>query len=166
MNELDECHEQSKELAEKLSQRASLEDEINKLKRILENKLDELDRARLKNEKLENDLISANEEIAKGNDFKAKADMLEQDIIKLSNNFKKVSKENDEIKNRNRQLEISMEDSQNLRNELSNIKRMLEAKMNEVDHLKDKITDLEMLKGQEGIAEIRTREYEGNKGGN
>ena len=138
----------------------NLQNEIIRLKNLLEEKLEEIDSWKSKCSRYEAILNDKESLEGRAMEYERKIEVLVKDIEKLGYVYREKTRENEELKQVCGKYEAQISDRGLLEGEIRKIKDILEGKLQEIDNLKARNSGLELaLSNKDGFS-IKSREYE------
>ena len=138
----------------------NLQNEIIRLKNILEEKLEEIDDWKAKNARFEAILGDKGSLEARIPEYERKIEVLSKDMEKLGFVYREKARENEELKVFLARQESQISDRGLLENEIRRLKEILEGKLQELDNNKARNSALELALADKDGTESRYREYQ------
>ena len=125
--------------------RQGLLNEINRMKELLERKLDESEKYKLALSRYESERSQVEFKISKMNEYENRVVALSAEINRVANIIKESFEENHSLKVRCISLETELKDKNLLKEELERLKEILENKLRENDRLNSELARIDML---------------------
>ena len=138
----------------------NLQNEILRLKNILEEKLEEIDGWKSKCSRFEAILGDKGSLEARIPEYDRKIEVLAKDMEKLGYVYREKARENEELKVLLARQDSQISDRSLLEGEIRKLKDILESKLQELDNTKARNSALELALASKDGSEIRFREYE------
>ena len=158
--ELETVKQANRQLQSQITDRALLEQEIMKLKGILEGKLGELEEMRGERGAFEYKLAQKSDPDAIIRDREEKLRMLASELTRLSGLLQAKNEEVESLRLNISKFEMGLRSTNVLQSEIQRLKEILESKMREIDDHKARITKYELFFTENGQMSGQLRESE------